>query len=298
MDNVVYDKRFHDLVDTRPLWMASDKFGFPEGPVFLPSGYVIFSDILHEEIIRFYPPFWFGKERVNSGGANGNTLDLQGRLISCEGTLRQLTRREHDGSITVLASHYDGKPLNATNDVVVKNDGAIYFTDPYFMGSEESWLAPSLAAQDACGVYRLDPKGALKRLHGGIEKPNGLAFSPDEKTLYVVNSADNAVYAFAVKADGSLANKKTWLEMGHGLKPAGDGMKVDTQGNAYVTGPGGVWVADGDGTPLGVISVPTQCTNVAFYGWDSKLLFITAPPAVYVIRLKVPGISVIDRIRS
>ncbi|MDA1189090.1 MAG: SMP-30/gluconolactonase/LRE family protein, partial [Chloroflexi bacterium] len=242
MDNVVFDKRFNDLVDTKPLWKVSDKFGFPEGPVFLPQGYVIFSDIIHEEIVRFYPPFWFGKERVNSGGANGLTLDLQGRLIACEGTLRRMTRREHDGSITTIASHYDGKVFNAPNDVVVKNNGDVYFTDPYFLGDEESWLAPSLASQDVCGVYRISGLGEVDRVADTIEKPNGLAFSPDEKVLYVVNSQDNTVHAFDVKPDGTLANERIWLDMEHPRKPAGDGMKVDTQGNAYVTGAGGVWV--------------------------------------------------------
>lgn len=297
MEDIVFDKRFHDLVDKQELWKAGDGFGFTEGPLFLPTGYIIFSDILREEIIRYYPPFWFGKERTNTGGANGNTLDLQGRLISCEGTLKRLTRREHDGSITVLADSYNGRPLNAPNDVVIKSDGSIYFTDPYFMGPEEQWLAPSLASQDTCGVYRLSVTGRLDRLIGDIAKPNGLAFSSDEKLLYVVNSADNCVYAFDVQADGTVANKRLWLAMKHDLEGIGDGMKVDTLGNAYVTGPGGVWVADKTGKALGILRVPNVCTNLAFYGWDCKLLFITTPPAVYVSKLKVSGISVLDRIR-
>jgi gluconolactonase len=297
MADVVFDNRFHDLVDKYALWKAMDGFGFPEGPLFLPNGYIIFSDIAKETIVRYAPPFWTGVHRSNTGGANGNTLDLQGRLISCEGTLKRLTRMEHDGAITVLAHSYNGRPLNAPNDVVVKSDGAIYFTDPTFMGSEEAWLAPSLNSQDVCGVYRLSATGRLDRLISDVAKPNGLAFSPDESVLYVVNSADNCVYAFDVQRDGSVAGKRLWLKMEHESEGVGDGMKVDTLGNAYVTGPGGVWVADKTGHPLGIVRVPHSCTNVAFYGRDSKLLFITAPPAVYVIRLKVPGVSVADRVR-
>ena len=263
----------------------------------LPEGYIIYSNISGDAIMRYSPPSWTGIVRKPSGGANGNTLDPQGRLVSCEGALKRVTRTEPDGSIIVLASMHGGRPLNAPNDVVVKNDGAIYFTDPHFLGDQEQMLAPSLRSQDYCGVFMISPDGEVTRVTTEISLPNGLALSPDETVLYVVNSGDNCVYAFDVDAaDGSIANKRLWLKMDHELEGVGDGMKVDLEGNAYVTGPGGVWVVSSDGTPLGIIPVPHVTTNVAFYGYDSRLLFITAPPAAYVIRIRNPGISVIDRI--
>ena len=295
MDNITYEPRFHDLVDEYPLWQAGGSYGFPEGPLFFPQGFMVFSDISAERLVRYGPPFWNGSLRENSGGANGNTLDMEGRLISCEGNLKRLTRTEPDGTIIVLADSYDGKPLNAPNDVVVRSDGTIFFTDPIFMGDYEEALAPSLMTQDVNGVFMLSADGALTRVTGAVSKPNGLAFSPDESVLYVVNSAEKNVSAFDVDAAGALTNHRIWLTMQHRLEGPGDGMKVDVEGNAYVTGPGGVWVVDSEGTPLGIVRTPGITTNCAFYGFDSRLLFITATTGTYVIRLKVPGISVYDR---
>ena len=293
--NIVFEAGFDDLVDEYPLWEAGNTYGFPEGPLFFPQGFMVFSDISHEQIIRYCPPFWNGVLRENSGGANGNTLDIEGRLVSCEGNFKRLTRTEPDGTITVLADSYDGKPLNAPNDVVVRSDGTIFFTDPIFMGDYEKVLAQSLMTQTANRVFRLDPDGALTPVTEEVSKPNGLAFSPDESVLYVVNSEEHNVAAFDVDAAGALSNYRIWLDMEHRLEGPGDGMKIDTLGNGYVTGPGGVWVCDPEGTALGIIRTPGTTTNCAFYGFDSKLLFITATTGTYVIRLKVPGISVYDR---
>lgn len=293
--NIAFEPGFDDLVDEFPLWEAGNTYGFPEGPLFLPQGFMIFSDITHERIVRYAPPFWNGVLRENSGGANGNTLDTEGRLISCENHLKRLTRTEPDGTITVLADAFDGRPLNAPNDVVVRSDGAIFFTDPIFMGDYEEVLAPSLMTQKACRVLRLDVDGTLSPVTEEVSKPNGLAFSPDESVLYVVNSAEQNVAALDVDADGNLSNYRIWLDMEHRLEGPGDGMKIDTLGNGYVTGPGGVWVCDSNGKPLGIIRTPGVTTNCAFYGYDSKLLFITGTIGTYVIRLKVPGISVYDR---
>ena len=295
LNNVVFEPRFDELVDKHPLWEAGTGYGFPEGPLFFPQGFMIFSDISHERIIRYSPPFWNGVLREVSGGANGNTLDIEGRLISCEGNLKRITRTEPDGRITVLADAFGGRPLNAPNDVVVRSDGTIFFTDPIFMGDYEDVLAPSLMSQETCAIFKIDPAGKLASLGSWVSKPNGLAFSPDESVLYVVNSQEHNVAAFDVDAEGILTNPRVWLEMEHRLEGPGDGMKVDSLGNAYVTGPGGVWVADPAGTPLGIIRTPGVTTNCAFYGFDSELLFITATTGTYVIRLKVPGISVYDR---
>ena len=297
MDHVVWDRRFGELVDAASLRQVGDGFGFPEGPVMLPDGYLVFSDIANDAIVRFSRPGRTGIFRQPSGGANGNTLDPRGRLVTCEAGRRRVTRTEPDGTITVLAAAYQGKRLNAPNDVVVRNDGAVYFTDPIFLGPDEPLLAPSYMALDSCGVFRIAPDGGLTRVTTELSRPNGLAFSPDESRLYVVDSADNTVSAFDVAPDGSLRNRRPWLPMRHEAEGVGDGMKVDTAGHAYVTGPGGVWVAAADGTPLGILRLPVVTTNVAFYGYDAKMLFITAPPALFVVRLARPGISVLDRIR-
>jgi gluconolactonase len=297
VDHVVWDRRFGDLVDAASLRQVGDGFGFPEGPVMLPDGYLVFSDIANDALIRFSRPGRTGVFRQPSGGANGNTLDPRGRLVTCEAGRRRVTRTEPDGTITVLAAAYQGKRLNAPNDIVVRADGAVYFTDPIFLGPDEPLLAPSYMALDSCGVFRIAPDGGLTRVTTELSRPNGLAFSPDESRLYVVDSADNTVSAFDVAADGSLRNRRPWLVMRDAAEGVGDGMKVDTAGHAYVTGPGGVWVAAPDGTPLGLLRLPVVATNLAFYGYDAKMLFITAPPALFLVRLAVAGISVIDRIR-
>ncbi len=295
MENEVFGPGFHELVDEHPVWQAGSTYGFPEGPVFFPQGFMVFSDILNERLVRYCPPFWNGVLRENSGGANGNTLDTEGRLISCEGNLRRLTRTEPDGAVTVLADSFEGRPLNAPNDVVVRSDGTILFTDPAFMGEYEHVLAPSLMAQRASMVMRIDTSGTLSVAADEVAKPNGLALSPDESVLYVVNSADATVSAFDVDAAGALSNHRIWLRMESDLEGPGDGMKVDVEGNAYITGPGGVWVARPDGEALGIIRHDGIPTNCGFYGFDSRLLFITATTGTYVVRLRVPGIPVHDR---
>lgn len=303
MENVVFNGRFHDLVDDWGPQQVLDGLGFPEGPVMLPQGYLLFADIDNDAILRYSRPGRTGIFRQPSGGANGNTLDPQGRLVTCEGGVRRLTRTEHDGSITVLADSYQGKRLNSPNDVVVRTDGTIYFTDPIFLGSDEGMLSPdeqvmarSYMDLDFCGVFKVSPSGELSVLTKDLVRCNGLAFSPDERTLYVVNSADNSVYACDVDADGLVGNPRVWLRMEHEVFGLGDGMKVDVEGNAYVTGPGGVWVASSDGTPLGIIRIPVPPSNLAFYGFDAGMLFITAAPGAFMQRIKVPGISVIDRV--
>jgi gluconolactonase len=297
VDHVVWDRRFDDLVDGASLRQVGDGFGFPEGPVMLPDGYLVFSDIANDALVRFTRPGRTGIFRQPSGGANGNTLDPRGRLVTCEAGRRRVTRTEPDGAITVLAAHHEGKRLNAPNDVVIRSDGVVYFTDPIFLGPDEGLLAPSYMALGFCGVFRIALDGAVTPLTTELARPNGLAFSPDESRLYVVDSANNSVSAFDVTPDGTLRNHRQWTVMPHAAEGVGDGMKVDMDGHGYVTGPGGVWVVAPDGTPLGILRLPVAATNVAFYGYDAKILFVTAPPALFVVRLARPGISVLDRIR-
>ena len=217
-------------MDGASLRQVGDGFGFPEGPVMLPDGYLVFSDIANDALVRFTRPGRTGIFRQPSGGANGNTLDPRGRLVTCEAGRRRVTRTEPDGAITVLAAHHEGKRLNAPNDVVVRSDGAVYFTDPIFLGPDEGLLAPSYMALGFCGVFRIAPDGGLTPLTTELARPNGLAFSPDESRLYVVDSADNSVSAFDVAADGTLRNRRQWLAMRHAAEGVGDGMKVDVDG--------------------------------------------------------------------
>ena len=297
MDHIVFDSRFYELVDGYGARQVGEGFAFTEGPVMLPEGYMVFSDIPNDSIVRFTRPGRTGVFRCPSGGANGNTVDMQGRLVTCETGRRRVTRTEPDGSITVLADNYEGKRLNAPNDIVVRSDGSVYFTDPIFLGQFDEMLASSYMDLDFSGVFMISPSGTLILLTSEVPKCNGLAFSPDESVLYVVNSADNSVYAFNVRDDGTIDDRRRWVRMRYHAAGVGDGMKVDSLGNAYVTGPGGVWVVASDGTPSGIIRLPDVAANLAFYGFDAKILFITASTRLYMVRLKIPGVSVINRVR-
>ena len=270
MENVVFDERFHDLVDDYQITKVGDDFGFTEGPVMMPGGYLVFSDVAGDRIMRFSRPGRGGIFRQPSGNANGNTLDTLGRLVTCEVGLRRVTRTERDGTITVLADNFEGKPLNAPNDIIVSSNGSIYFTDPVFLGPYDELVGPSYRALDFCGVFRISPFGELSLVTDEVPFANGLAFSPDESVLYVVNTSDDSVYAFDVGADGFVSNKRLWLKMEYDAEGVGDGMKIDVEGNAYVTGPGGIWVASRDGEALGIVRTPNVATNLAFYGFDSK----------------------------
>ncbi len=232
-----------------------------------------------------------------TNNANGLTRDPQGRLVMCEGGARRVTRMEPDGSVTVIASRYHGMRLNRPNDVVVKSDGSIYFSDP-------GGPAPD-ADLDFAGVYRVSPDlGAINLLVRDYVLPNGLTFSPDESILYINDSQGvlvrddifrsvGRIDAFDVRANGMLANRRVFCELqgeGTGIP---DGMKVDVEGNVYCTGPGGVWVLDSIGKHLGTILTEVEhTTNIAWGGDDWKTLFITTPDTLARIQLKIAGMPV------
>lgn len=235
--------------------------------------------------------------REPTNNANGLTRDPQGRLVMCEGGARRVTRMEHDGSITVVASSYHGRPLNRPNDVVVKSDGSIYFTDPGGPAPETDL--------DFAGVYRVSPDlGTINLLVRDYVLPNGLAFSPDEKVLYINDSQGllvreemfrslGLIDAFDVRANGMLANRRRFCDLRGDRSGIPDGMKVDVEGNVYCTGPGGVWVIDPSGNHLGTILTEVEhTTNLAFGGGDWRTLFITTFETVTRIRLKAPGLPV------
>lgn len=277
-------------------------FKFTEGPVWIHEGYLLFSDIPNNAINKWTPdgkvatflkPSGYDGTDLPAGalvGSNGLTLDKQGRLIICQHGNRRLVRREKDGKITVLADRYEGKRLNSPNDAVYKSNGALYFTDPpYGLPKQDDDPAKGLKFN---GVYRL-AGGKLQLLNQDMTRPNGLAFSPDEKLLYVANSdAKKKVWMrFEVKPDGTLANGKIFFDVtsqtAEGLP---DGMKVDSRGNLYCTGPGGIWIFSPEGKHLGTIQpseVPANC------GWgdkDGKTLYMTARTGLYRIKLSIAGI--------
>ncbi len=263
----------------------ADGFEFTEGPVWHPDGFLLFSDIPANTIYKWQPEQETEIFRQPSGNANGNTLDNSGRLISAEHGNRRVSLTEKDGEIVTLASQYQGKQLNSPNDLVVKSDGSIYFTDPpYGIESEQEELG-------FYGVYRLAPDGTLTLLVDDFVRPNGIVLSPDETKLYVNDSQEGHIRVFDVQPDGMLDNGKLFAE----LEPpseegAADGMKVDIKGNIYSTGPGGVWIFSPNGDLLGIIETPEPPANIAWGDRDYKTLYITARKSLYRIRLKNSGL--------
>lgn len=258
-----------------------------EGPVwYKEGGYLLFSDIRNNRRMRWAPNEGISVVLEPSNNTNGLTRDPHGRLIFCEQGLRRVSRLEADGTITVVADRYQDKRFNRPNDVVVKSDGSIYFTDPITGGIE-----PEL---DHLGVYRVSPDlSTLTLLVDDISFPNGLAFSPDESILYINNSRQGFIKAFDVVADGTLANGRVLCELKGDLEGNPDGMKVDVEGNLYCTGPGGLWIMDSSGEHLGTILVPeSHATNCAWGGDDWKTLFITTFVALLCIPMKVAGVPV------
>ncbi|MEP0781568.1 SMP-30/gluconolactonase/LRE family protein [Microcoleus sp. ZQ-A2] len=274
------------LDDNAQVEKVAGDFQFTEGPLWHPKGFLLFSDIpantLYQWTANKKPEIF----RRPSGNANGNTLDREGRLLTAEHSNRRVSRTEKDGSIVTLASQYEGKRLNSPNDLAVKSDGSIYFTDPpYGIKSEQEELG-------FYGVYRLASDGKLTLLVKDFVRPNGIAFSPDEKKLYVNDSEKGHIRVFDVKSDGTLENGQLFAELKDPSKNGvPDGMKVDQKGNVYSTGPGGIWVFSPSGNLLGILEVPEVAANIAWGDDDYKTLYITASNSLYRIRLKIPGVQ-------
>ena len=271
---------------------------FTEGPVWR-AGTLLFSDIPNNRIARWrrLPE---GPELTTfaTGQSNGLTLDRQGRVLAAEHGGRRVTRIADDGSRTVLAERFEGKRLNSPNDLVVRSDGTIYFTDPPYAvqvaapGSvrPEGWWKAPIAGKElnVHGVYRLTSAGTLELLIDDFALPNGLAFSPDESILYIADSAYKHIRAFDVQPDGTLANSRMLLDMASNDPGVPDGMKVDVHGNIFSTGPGGIWICRADGTLLGRIVLPELPANVG-WGEDGSVLFATARTSVYRVKTKTRG---------
>ncbi len=289
----------HDLIaPDAPIERVAGGLGFTEGPVWRGNA-LLFSDIPNNRIVRWrrLPE---GPELTTyaTGRSNGLTLDRQGQVLAAEHGGRRVARVADNGTRTVLVEQFQGKQFNSPNDLVVRSDGSIYFTDPPYavqpstpgmMRPEGWWKAPIPGKVQPCnGVYRLTPDGALHLLADDCGLPNGLAFSPDESVLYVDDSAHKHIRAFDLRADGGLANSRILLDMASSDPGVPDGMKVDLQGNVFCTGPGGVWVCRADGTLLGRIILPELPANLA-WGEDGSVLFLTARTSVYRLPTKTRG---------
>ena len=266
--------------------------GPAEGPLWWKEGgYLLFSDIHNNRRMKWAPGEGVSLFHEPTNRANGLTRDIQGRLIACEHDSRRVTRLEHDGSITVVSNSYQGRRLNRPNDVVVKSDGCIYFTDP--------WTNPAAPEQwdlNFAGVYRVTPDlGTLTLLVRDFLTPNGLAFSPDESVLYINDSRRRHIRAFDVAPNGTLnlATDRVFCDLSGERSGVPDGMKVDVEGNVYCGGSGGVWIMDPSGKHLGtIVHGQPATTNIAWGGDDWKTLYITTRNTLASVQLKIAGVPV------
>ncbi len=258
-------------------------YQFVEGPLWLEPGYLIFSDITANTVYKWSPDGSVETFLKPSGNSNGLAADLEGRVLLAQHGKRSISRLETDGTESALATHYEGKRLNSPNDLAVKSDGSIYFTDPpYGINSSQEELG-------YYGIFRIAADGQLYLLDKSLSRPNGIVFSPDEKKLYVNDSQARKIYVWDVENDSTLTNKKLFATMtGSG---SADGMKVDTNGNLYSAGPDGIWIFKPDGSVLDKIPVPETTTNLNWGDANRKTLYITADKSIYSISLNAIGIT-------
>jgi gluconolactonase len=259
-------------------------FGFTEGPVWDKAGFLYVSDEESNKIFRVYAD-GHKEELIALGDPDGNTYDRQLRLLDCASVLRAIIRISADGKYTLLVDHFEGNKFNSPNDVVIGPDGAIYFTDPTLdLPKDEKQEIPFQ------GVYRLVEKGEVRLLTKELTQPNGLAFSPDGKRFYVDDTKQRNIRVYDFQANGTLSNGRIFGEepggKGEGVP---DGMKVDRDGNLYVTGPKGIWVWDKQGRHIGTMVIPEQPANLTWGDKDYRTLYITATTSVYKLRMKARG---------
>ena len=290
----VRSEKLRELVDEDAVVeQVATGFTFTEGPIWMPDGSLHFSDMPADKRRRWHPTIGVTVLRDPSNKCNGMTLDNDGNLLVCEHVTSSLVRENPDGTRETLATHWQGKELNSPNDVIVASDGSIIFTDPTY-GRMPGFGLEREQDLDIQGVYRLPAGGGeIELLVDDFAQPNGLCFSPDESLLYINDTTRAHIRVFDVGPSHALSNSRVFAEnIGTGDLATGelvDGMKIDEQGNVYVTGPKGVWVFGTDGEHLGTIEVPE---NVGIINWgddDWRSLYIPASASVYRVRMKVAG---------
>jgi gluconolactonase len=285
----VIDDRFKSCRGDSRIERLYDGCRWAEGPVYVPAGrYVVWSDIPNDRMLRWDEMTGnVGLFRQPSGYSNGNTLDRQGRMVTCEHGNRRVSRTEHDGSITTIADRFEGKQLNSPNDVVVRSDGSIWFTDPAYGIDDDYEGHRAVSEIGACNVYRVDPTtGTVTMAAGDFERPNGLAFSLDETQIYIADTRRNHIRVFPVDEGGTLGTGELFAEctVGHF-----DGFRLDGAGRIWAGVGDGVHCFDPDGTLIGKIHLPEDAANLTFGGPQRNRLFITATTSLYSIRINVNG---------
>jgi gluconolactonase len=296
-DYEILDERFRDCVNrtshVQKLWTGAR---WTEGPVYFPAGkYLLFSDIPNDRIMRYDETDGsVSVFRTPCGYANGHTVDRQGRLVSCEHGGRRVSRTEIDGRITAVADSYQGRQLNSPNDVVVKSDNSVWFTDPPF-GILSDYEGHKATPENGFNVYRVDQSGAIACVADDFIRPNGLAFSADEKKLYIVEcaggrikGAPSNIRVFDVGENGKLSNSKVFADCTAGRF---DGMRFDSDGRLWAATDDGIHCLDKDGTLIGKIKIPEICSNVVFGGGKRNMLYICATNSLYGVMLHVTGLK-------
>jgi len=290
----IEDPIFNSFVQfNAPVKQIATGYDWVEGPVWMgDANCLLFSDIPGNRMMRWVPGVGISVFRAPSNFTNGHTRDRQGRLVSCEHGMRRVTRTEWDGTITVIADSYQGKRLNSPNDVVVTSDGAIWFTDPHYgiMTNYEGHKAPM---ELPCNVYRVDPSGTMTAVVTDFACPNGLAFSPDEKRLYIADTGrmfhSDPQHIRVFDVDGA---RLTGGAVFHVINPGcADGIRCDTEGNVWSSAGDGVHCINPSGTRLGKILIPEIVSNLCFGGRSKHQLFITATTSVYTISLNRNGVQ-------
>ncbi|WP_030865053.1 SMP-30/gluconolactonase/LRE family protein [Streptomyces sp. NRRL S-37] len=262
-----------------------------EGPLYLPAWrQLVWSDIPNDRILRWDEATGtVGVFRTPAGHSNGNTVDRQGRLVTCEQGNRRVTRTEPDGTVTVLADRYDGKRLNSPNDSVVRSDGTIWFSDPDFGITSDYEGHRAESEIGACNVYRIDPlSGDIHLAADGFEGPNGVVLSPDESRLYVSDSRAARIHTYGIREDGTLSDGEVFAEGQDGVHF--DNIRFDDEGRLWAAAlDDGVHCYDPDGTLIGKLRVPEPVSNIAFGGPKNNRLFITATTSLYSLVMSVTG---------
>ncbi|MDZ7754957.1 SMP-30/gluconolactonase/LRE family protein [Rhodohalobacter sp.] len=264
--------------------VITEGFQFTEGPYWHPDGYLLFSDIPANIIYKWEPGNTESDVYIQpSGNSNGITSSPAGAILLAQHS-GKVSQINEDSTFTVLADQYDDKRLNSPNDIVARSDGKIFFTDPPFGVSDED------RELDFSGVYRLDQDGTLTLLFDGFDYPNGIALSPDESTLYVNDSATGQIFQFDLLEDGSVENQSLFASVGERDDTgAADGMKTDSEGRVYSSGPGGLSVFDTEGNRIQILGFDERITNLAWGGSDYSSLYVTAPNSVYRVQTNVSG---------